>query len=65
MTLRITASMYHLLDNLDLSIEARCSALDQRHVRCQAHLIYMSPCFKVIQSIEDQVECLEPVNIEP
>lgn len=53
-----------LQNDLDLTVESSCSALDQRHTGSQTHFIDMSPRFKVVKSIEDEVEALEPVDVE-
>jgi hypothetical protein len=55
----------HLLDDLHLAVEARRSALDQRHVGCQAHLVHMTARFQVIERIEHDIELAEPCHVEP
>jgi hypothetical protein len=54
----------HLLDDLDLAVETRGAALDQRDIRCQAHLVHMPPRIQVVERIEDNVEGLEPRDVE-
>lgn len=51
-------------DNLDLAIETGGSTLDQRHTSGQTHAVHMSPSRQVIQSVEDDVERLEPADAE-
>ena len=53
-----------LLDYLDLTIEAHCTALDQRDVGCEAHLVDVAAGVEIVQGIEDEVEGLEPLNVE-
>lgn len=53
-----------LLDNLNLSIEARGPALDQRHVSCEAHFVHVTPCIHIVQGVEDDIEAAEPRYIE-
>ncbi len=52
------------LDDLDLSFEPCCTAFDQGDVGRETHLIYMSPCFKVVQSVEHDIETFEPIDVE-
>ena len=52
------------LDYLDLTVEAHCTALDQRDVGCEAHLVGMAAGVEIVQGIEDEVEGLEPFNVE-
>ena len=54
----------HLLDYLDLSIEASRPAFYERHVGCQTHLIHMPSRVEIVQGVEDQVEALEPLYVE-
>jgi hypothetical protein len=54
----------HLLDDLDLAIEAGGAALHQRDIGCEAHLVHMPPRIQVVERIEDDVECLEPRHVE-
>jgi hypothetical protein len=54
----------HLLDDLDLPVEARGAALDQRDIGGQTHLVHVPPRIEVIERIEDDVEGLEPRDIE-
>jgi hypothetical protein len=54
----------HLLDDLNLAIEARRPTLDQRHISRQTHFVHMSSCFEVVQGVEDEIEFLEPVDVE-
>jgi hypothetical protein len=53
-----------LLDYLDLTVKAHCTALDQRDVGCEAHLVDMAAGVEIVQGIEDEVEGLEPFNVE-
>jgi hypothetical protein len=52
------------LDYLNLTIEAHCTTLDQRDVGCEAHLVNVTAGVKIVQGIEDEVEGLEPFNVE-
>lgn len=54
----------YLLDNLHLSVEPCCSALNQRHIGSQAHSINMSPGVEVVKRIENDIEGRKPVHIE-
>ena len=52
------------LDYLDLTIEAHCTTLDQRDVGCKAHLVNVTAGVKIVEGIEDEIEGLEPFNVE-
>jgi hypothetical protein len=54
----------HLLDDLDLPVEARGAALDKRNIGCQTHLVHVPPRIQIVERIEDDVECLEPRDVE-
>lgn len=54
----------YLADNLYLTVEPSRAALDQRHVRGQAHLIDMTARIEVVQRIEDDAKGLEPGDVE-
>jgi hypothetical protein len=56
--------MSHLLDDLDLPVEASGAALHQRDICCQTHLVHMPPRIQVVERVEDDVEGLEPRDIE-
>jgi hypothetical protein len=62
--IKLEIDVSHLLDDLDLPVEARGAALDQRDTGCQAHLVHMPPRIQIIQRIEDEIESLEPRDIE-
>lgn len=52
------------LDDLNLSIEACGTALYQRDIRSQTHLVDMSPSIQVIKSVEYHGKASKPVHIE-
>lgn len=54
----------HPLDDLDLAVEASSTALNQWYVGRQAHLVDMSARIQVVQRVEDEVEALEPRDVE-
>lgn len=54
----------HLLDDLDLPVEARGAALDQRDIGGQTHAVDMAARIEVVERVEDDVEALEPCDIE-
>ena len=56
--------LMYIFDDLNLAIESCCPTLDQRYICCKAHPVYMSPRVKVVQRIEYNRECLEPINVE-
>lgn len=60
----IVARGHALLDNLNLPVEARRTALDQRYVCSKAHLVHVSPGFKVIQRVENEGKTAEPFDSE-
>ena len=60
----IIACSHALLDNLNLPVETSGTALNQRDVSGQAHLVDMPSGIQVIQSVEDYCELLEPGNVE-
>ncbi len=60
----IIACGHALLDNLNLAVETSCTALDQRNISGQTHLVDMSSGIQVIQRIEDHCELLEPGHVE-
>lgn len=47
-----------LLDQLHLAIVARRSALDQRHLRCEAHPIHVVSGGPIVQGVQHNVELL-------
>jgi hypothetical protein len=55
----------HLLDDLDLPVEPGSATFYQWDIGRQTHPVDMSPRIKVIQRIENNVECFEPRDIEP
>lgn len=63
-TSKDSRGLANLLDNLNLSVEARCSTLDQRDVGCEAHLVNMPSCIEVVQRIENNREALKPFDVE-
>jgi len=54
----------YLLDDLNLSFETGCSTLDQRHIGGNTHLVDVTSRGNVVQSVEDNLEALEPLDIE-
>lgn len=54
----------NLFNDLDLSIESCGSTLDQWHTGCKTHPVDMTPSSQVIQRVENNVECLEPIHVE-
>lgn len=54
----------HLLDDLNLSIKPRCSTFYQRYVRGQAHPIHMATGVQIIKSVEDNIKCSKPIDVE-
>jgi hypothetical protein len=52
------------LDNLDLAVKAHGAALDQGHVRSEAHLVHVAAGVEVVEGIENEGEGLEPFYIE-
>lgn len=54
----------YLLDDLDLAVETGGATLDQRDISGKAHLVDMTAGVKVVESVEDKVEALEPVDVE-
>lgn len=54
----------YLLDDLDLAVETGGATLDQRDISGKAHLVDMTAGVKVVESVEDEVEALEPVDVE-
>lgn len=54
----------NLSNDLDLSVEAGGSTLDQRHTGCKAHPVDMTSSRQVVQGVENNVECLEPIHVE-
>ena len=55
---------YNLHNDLDLPVEPCCTTLDQGNFRRQAHPIDMSSSIQIIERIEDEIESLEPIEIE-
>lgn len=54
----------YLLDDLHLPVEARGAALDQRDVGGQTHAVDMAARIEVVECVEDDVEALEPRDVE-
>lgn len=52
------------LDYLNLAIEASSTALNERNVGRQTHLVYVPPRFHIVQRIEDNIETSKPLHIE-
>lgn len=63
-TLQTQERETNLLDDLNLPIEPRSPALNQRDISSQTHLVDMSPRIQVIQRIEHHIEGLEPLDVE-
>lgn len=59
-----TAKVTNLLNDLDLTIEARGPAFYQGHIRSETHAIDVAARSEVIKCIEDDVEASEPVDVE-
>jgi hypothetical protein len=55
----------YLLDDLNLPIKSRRSALNQWYICCQAHTVHMASGVKVIQSVKNDIKVREPVDIKP
>lgn len=49
------------LDDLDLTIEAGCAALDKWYISSKAHLVHMSSRLQIIQRIENNRKAFEPL----
>jgi len=49
---------------LNVAVEAGGTTLDERYIASQAHLVDMSACIEVIERVEDDVELLEPCDVE-
>lgn len=60
----IVASSDTLLDHLNLPIEARSTTLNQWHICSQTHLVHMPPSIEIIEGIENNGKCSEPVGVE-
>jgi hypothetical protein len=60
----VIASRNTLLNDLNLPIKTRRTAFDQRHICRQTHLVHMPSGLQVIESVENQSKCLEPLGIE-
>lgn len=54
----------NLLDDLNLTIEARGTTLYQGHLRSKTHAVDVAARSEVIKCIEDYVETSEPVDVE-
>lgn len=54
----------HLLNNLDLSVESRSPAFNQRHIGGQTHAVHMAARIEVVQGIKHDIERREPVDIK-
>lgn len=54
----------YLDDDLDLAVEACGAALNQRDAGSQTHLVDMAAGVKVVKRIEDEIEGLEPCDVE-
>ena len=54
----------HLLNHLNLPIEASRPTFYERHVRCQTHLVHMPSRIEIVQGVEDKIEALEPLYVE-
>lgn len=54
----------YLLDDLDLTVEPGGATLDQRDVSGKAHFVDMAAGVEIVESVEDEAEALEPVDIE-
>ena len=54
-----------LLNDLNLTIESGRATLDQGNIGSQTHLVDMTSCFQVIQSVEDHRKTLKPLHVEP
>jgi hypothetical protein len=50
---------------LNLAVESRGAALHQRNIRRKTHAVHMPARIQIIQRIEDEIERLEPCDIEP
>jgi hypothetical protein len=55
----------HFDDDLCMTLEARSSTIDHGHVRCNAHLVEVPPRADIVEGVEDDIELLEEVDIEP
>ena len=51
-------------DDLNLALVSGGATFNQWYGRCQAHEVDMPPCVQVVEGIENQVESLEPFNVE-
>jgi hypothetical protein len=60
----VVASRNTLFNDLNLPIKPCRTAFDQRHICSQTHLVHMPSGFQVVESIENQSKCLEPLGIE-
>jgi hypothetical protein len=47
-----------------LAVETGSPTLDERHVRCQTHLVDVPPRLQVVQRIEDYPEAAKPFDAE-
>lgn len=54
----------NLFNDLDLSVEASCSTLNQGYTSCKAHSVDMTASSQVVQRVENNVERLEPIHVE-
>jgi hypothetical protein len=54
----------YLSDDLHLAVEPSGTALDQRHVGGQTHLVHMPPRLQIVQRVEHESKRLEPRHIE-
>ena len=54
----------NLDDDLDLPVESSCTTLNQGNICRQAHPVNMSSSIEIVERIEDEIESLEPVDIE-
>lgn len=54
----------HPLYDLNLAVEAGGTTLDQWHIGRETHLVDMSARIQVVKRVEDDMEALEPRDVE-
>lgn len=58
----VVACRHALFDDLNLAVEASCSAFNQGHICGEAHFIDMSSRLQIIQCIEYNAKLSKPCN---